>query len=67
MILYTPLSATDIFPVEQANRSELINCNGRQMLARNLENGSYEIEQLLSTDPHDFMHADYMPGNVLKG
>lgn len=67
MILYTPLSAADIFPEEQGIRSELINCNGKQFLAKNLDNGTYEIEQLLSTDPHDYLNADYMPGNMLKG
>lgn len=67
MILYTPLSPSDIFPNELQTQSELIQCNGRQMLARSLENGSYQVEQLLSTNPSDFLDAAFAPGTVIKG
>jgi len=67
MILYTPLSITDIFPSEEQPRSELISSNGKQVLARGLADGSYQIEQLVSTDPQDFLNGGLAPGMIVKG
>lgn len=67
MILYTPVSMTDIFPSEEQSRCELISSNGKQVLARGLEDGSYQVEQLISTDPQDFLDGGLAPGMIIKG
>jgi len=66
MILYTPLAASDIFPCEETSRSECIQSGGKSVLARKLEDGSYEVEQLLSTDPQDFLNQTFAPGQIIQ-
>ncbi|TQS75504.1 hypothetical protein DX933_04290 [Ornithinibacillus gellani] len=67
MILYTPLSETDIFPsnADEYAQYESIVVGGRTCQARRLEDGSFQLTQLLSTDPNDFFQADYQPGRII--
>ncbi|MFG6118306.1 MULTISPECIES: YlzJ-like family protein [Thalassobacillus] len=64
MVLYTPLSETDIFPADpNAYDSTVITAYKQTTVkATKLENGNYQIVQLLSTDPSDYLHPDYQPG-----
>ncbi|GGB30764.1 hypothetical protein F3157_04530 [Virgibacillus dakarensis] len=67
-MLYTPLSEADIFPCsdkEFSNR-QCISYQGKQLYVEQLDDGSYQILQLLSTDPQDFMDAAYTPGTILR-
>ncbi|MFD1018241.1 YlzJ-like family protein [Thalassobacillus hwangdonensis] len=64
MILYTPLSEVDIFPPDQEEYQNTImtQYNQRPVKAMKMGNGNYQIVQLLSTDPQDFMDPDFQPG-----
>ncbi len=64
MIIYSTLSMEEIFPEtssQTANR-EYLSINGKQVYAEQLADGSYQLLQLLSTDPQDFLNNDYQPG-----
>lgn len=65
MILYTPLSQSDIFPPsdESFKNRECISYEGKMMIAEKNVDGSYQLVQLLSTDPQDFLK--YSPGSIL--
>ncbi|MUK89857.1 hypothetical protein GMD78_15920 [Ornithinibacillus sp. L9] len=68
MILYTPLAETDIFPNEageNVNR-ECVSYNGKQVYVERNNDGTYQVLQLLSTDPQDFLDSTYAPGTILK-
>jgi len=66
MILYTPLSNTDIFPSNDNNyaKRQCVSYQGRLLYVEETENGSFELLQLLSTDPQDFLDTKYLPGNI---
>lgn len=67
MILYTPLSDSDIFPPsnEEFLNREYITYEGKMMIADRNENGSYQIVQLLSTDPQDYLNMKFSPGSII--
>lgn len=69
MILYTPLSETDIFPTSEDtyNKRCCVTHNGKMLYVEETSSGSYELLQLLSTDPHDFMDTTFNPGTTFKG
>lgn len=68
MILYTPLSETDVFPSsdEDFQKRHCVSCNGKQMYVEEMEDGQFQVLQLLSTDPQDFMNSEYTPGTILR-
>ncbi|HLR40564.1 MAG TPA: YlzJ-like family protein [Virgibacillus sp.] len=69
MILYTPLSQTDIFPhsnEDTANR-QCVSHDGKTLYVEQTDNGSYQLLQLLSTDPQDFLNTSYSPGTIFRG
>lgn len=68
MILYTPLSTTDIFPHENETtaKRQCVSHQGRSLFVEQKEDGSYELLQLLSTDPQDFLNSNYVPGTILS-
>lgn len=67
MILYTPLSETDIFPTEnKAYQREHLSYHGKNVIAERTTEGNYQIIQLLSTDPQDFLEETYIPGSILS-
>ncbi|RLL45369.1 hypothetical protein D8M04_10980 [Oceanobacillus piezotolerans] len=68
MILYTPLAQSDIFPPssdDYTNR-HCITHEGRLMLADRTSDGGYQMVQLLSTNPYDFLEERFTPGNILS-
>jgi len=67
MIHYTPLSEYDVFPVNIDDYGDVqcIPYNGRVIYAGKLQDGTYQIQQLLSTDPQDFLRAEFSPGRIL--
>ncbi|ALX47590.1 YlzJ-like family protein [Lentibacillus amyloliquefaciens] len=68
MILYTPLSETDIFPSSDQDfqKRHCVSHNGRQVYVEETQEGQFQLLQLLSTDPEDFMNPDYTPGTILR-
>lgn len=64
MILYTPLQKTDIFPSEDDRGVQYISHEGRTLCVSETEEGTYELVQLLSSDPQDYLDAKYMPGAI---
>lgn len=69
MMLYTPLSQTDIFPHSNeasANRQCVLH-EGKALYVEQTDNGSYQLLQLLSTDPQDFLNSSYTPGTIFHG
>ncbi|CDQ40060.1 MULTISPECIES: YlzJ-like family protein [Virgibacillus] len=67
MILYTPLANEDVFPPANDNSNRLtIAYEGRHMYCEQKTDGSYEVLQLLSTDPQDFLNEKYQPGTILS-
>lgn len=68
MILYTPLCQTDIFPNDDSvqDKRQCVTHGGKLLYVEQLNDGSYELLQLLSTDPQDFLNANYTPGNILS-
>ncbi|WP_085992361.1 YlzJ-like family protein [Oceanobacillus senegalensis] len=67
MILYTPLSENDIFPpTEDAFSSrQCISCDGKMMIADRNQDGTYQVVQLLSSNPEDFLDQRFLPGSIL--
>lgn len=67
MILYTPLSETDIFPTENtSDQREYLSYQGKNVIAERTTEGNYQLVQLLSTDPLDFLDETYTPGSILS-
>ncbi|MGJ9458914.1 YlzJ-like family protein [Oceanobacillus sp. CF4.6] len=68
MILYTPLAHNDIFPTEMDAYTsiESVSYKGRTVYAERMQNGSYQIQQLISTDPQDFLNSEFSPGRILN-
>lgn len=68
MILYTPLSESDIFPqsTEQFANRECITYEGKMVIAERNTDGSYQMVQLLSTNPQDFLNEKYSPGTTIN-
>ncbi|ASK63472.1 hypothetical protein CFK37_15575 [Virgibacillus phasianinus] len=68
MTLYTPMTESEIFP-EQNNQNSnrlVINHQNRSVYVEKNKAGNYQIVQLLSTDPKDFMDPEYQPGSILS-
>ncbi|MBP1949182.1 YlzJ-like family protein [Virgibacillus litoralis] len=67
-MLYTPLSETDIFPYSEKDFSNrhCVSYQGKDLYVEQAEDGSYQLLQLLSSDPQDFMNSDYNPGTILR-
>lgn len=66
MVLYTPLVESDIFPSTESTERKLISYEGRSLRVTSLESGEYEVEQLLSTNPQDFLNESFSPGAIIK-
>ncbi len=66
MILYTPLSQGDIFPTKDDgfSKRQCVSYQGRLLYVEEIEKGSFELLQLLSTDPQDFLNTKYSPGKI---
>jgi hypothetical protein len=68
MILYTPLSQEEVFPPanESYSNRHFISYEGRSVYAEQMEDGSYQLLQLMSTDPQDFLDEKFTPGSILS-
>lgn len=68
MILYSPLSRDDIFPVDESSFTKrcCVSHQGRTLYVEETSDGNYQLLQLLSTDPNDFMDTTYVPGATFK-
>lgn len=67
-MLYTPLSDDDIFPCSEKEYAskQCVTYQGKSLYVDQLDDGSYQLLQLLSTDPQDFMNETYTPGTILR-
>lgn len=68
MIIYTPLSEMDIFPIDdqQFAKKHCVSYQGKMVLVEEKTDGSYEMLSLLSSDPQDFLNPDLSPGTIIK-
>lgn len=70
MIHYTPLSEMDIFPntgqEEIFQKRCCVSYEGRLMYVEKNGEGAYELLQLLSTNPDDFMDETLTPGSKFR-
>lgn len=68
MILYTPLSLEDIYPQapEEYSNRQFISHEGRSLYVEQTADGSYQLLQLMSTDPQDFLKKTYTPGTSFR-
>lgn len=58
------LTYDEIFPYEFTEQ-QLITYAGRKCFARKSDDGSYILEQLISTDPNDFLLPHFTPGTIM--
>ena len=66
MILYTPLALEDIFPyIDQLDGQEWIMYEGKTVCAKKRPDGNYELLQLSSSDPQDYMNESFAPGSII--
>lgn len=66
MVLYTPLVEQDIFPSEEENQTKFVSYEGRMVQVSSLQSGQYRIEQLISTNPTDYLNESYLPGTIIR-
>ncbi|HLS07405.1 MAG TPA: YlzJ-like family protein [Bacillota bacterium] len=69
MILYTPLSPDDVFPTEESHANDqrhVISYEGKMVYVQQKANDHFEILQLMSTNPDDYLHDQFQPGTELS-
>ncbi|WP_182199209.1 YlzJ-like family protein [Paraliobacillus salinarum] len=68
MILYTPLDHNDIFTTtqDQYKKQKMMEVEGRPVLVNCLPDGTYQVVQLLSTNPHDYLESPFQPGEIVN-
>lgn len=68
MIFYTPLQLEEVFanPEEVQMERSYISQDGKMFYVDKLPNGEYQLSQLVSTDPNDYLNANYLPGSPLQ-
>lgn len=64
MVHYTPLSYHDIYQQEAAQH-EIVQYKGKMVSVQKNEQQQYQIMQLISTDPNDYLNKEFTPGNIL--
>ncbi|MFC7392605.1 YlzJ-like family protein [Scopulibacillus cellulosilyticus] len=67
MILYTICPLEDIFEEEekQPGKKQTIEVNGVKLIVEDKGDNNYEIVQLISSNPQDFLDGRYQPGEKL--
>lgn len=65
MILYTPLAYQDIFP-EDNQEIQAVEWQGRTVFVSKNKDGNYQINQLISSDPNDYLNPDFLPGRIIS-
>ncbi|GAB3794911.1 YlzJ-like family protein [Virgibacillus kimchii] len=68
MILYTPLSQEDVFPTanDAYSNRQFMSYEGKSVYVEQNNDGSYQLLQLMSTDPQDFLNEKFTPGSILS-
>ncbi|MDY0405830.1 YlzJ-like family protein [Virgibacillus sp. 179-BFC.A HS] len=68
MILYTPLAKEDIFPSDLSiyAKRQCINFKNKTLYVEKRNDGTYQLLQLLSTDPNDFLNDQFQPGTIIE-
>ncbi|GIO22021.1 YlzJ-like family protein [Oceanobacillus sp. J11TS1] len=66
MILYTPLAYQDIFPDESNEEIQAIEWQGRTVFVSKNQDNKYQINQLISSDPNDYLNPDFLPGRIIS-
>lgn len=68
MIFYTPLQLEEVFanPEEGQMERSYISQDGKMFYVDKLPNGEYQLSQLVSTEPNDYLNANYLPGSPLQ-
>jgi len=69
LILYTPLSSYDIYPTEETslnNNQHVISYGGRKLYVKQTSAHNFEVLQVMSTDPADFLNDNFQPGTILS-
>ena len=66
MILYTPLSKEDIYPSDatEHKKRSFVNHGGKMLYVEETDEGNYQLLQLMSTDPQDYLNMTYEPGSI---
>ncbi|MDV2580659.1 YlzJ-like family protein [Alkalibacillus haloalkaliphilus] len=66
MIIYTPLLEQEIFEDEEQHESfHWLNVNHATVkLRRDVENNSFEIVHMTSTNPSDYLQKHLQPGSI---
>lgn len=66
MIIYTPLPLDIVLEgVQQKRNYEEITVDEVKLQVEKLPDGRYKINQVLSTNPSDFLNPKYQPGNFI--
>lgn len=67
-MLYTPLCYNDVYPINANDfqQFQMLVYKNRHCYVQRLEDGSYQMHQLLSTNPNDFLDQDFHPGSTLN-
>ncbi|GGN63118.1 MULTISPECIES: YlzJ-like family protein [Oceanobacillus] len=67
MIFYTPLQLEEVFanPEEAQMERSYITHAGKMFYVDKLPSGEYQLSQLVSTEPNDYLNANYSPGAPL--
>jgi hypothetical protein len=68
MILYTPLAIEDIFSEDESEyeNHKWVNIGDKVMKVQDLKDGTFEIMQVISTNPNDYLNVDYSPGMRIR-
>jgi hypothetical protein len=68
MILYTPMPHSEIYAAsnDEFTRFQSVSYRGKACLAEQQQDGSYQLKQLLSTDPQDFLDEQFTPGTIFS-
>lgn len=65
MIIYTPLALEEVLEGwDQKIERKYVNHQGKLFCMDKMQDGRYQLAQLISTDPNDYMNGNYLPGRV---
>lgn len=67
MILYTPLAMEDVLSGwdDTSMKRECVSHQGRMFYVDKATTGEYQLAQLVSTNPFDYLNQQYSPGTSL--
>lgn len=68
MILYTTTPYELLFPEEDTvyQSQQVIDCDAGQLVVERIDDGSFRVIRLLSSDPNAFLKPEYAPGSLLS-